>query len=204
MRADARGVGAAIEARGRRGGRGRCFCTPTSTSRTKRAWSNCCAKRCRTRSSRASHHVSREQREYERTSTVAANAYVGPRVSTYLERLERHLDGDGFNGNLLIMQSSGGLCDVATAREQCIQMLESGPAGGVVASQDRRRRARARQRDLLRHGRHDRQSVRAASRRGGALDRLLHRRLQRRSGDPHSGARHQGSRHRRRQHRLGR
>jgi len=74
----------------------------------------------------ASHHVSREQREYERTSTVAANAYVGPRVSTYLERLERHLASDGFNGNLLIMQSSGGLCDVATAREQCIQMLESG------------------------------------------------------------------------------
>jgi N-methylhydantoinase A len=82
----------------------------------------------------ASHHVSREQREYERTSTIAANAYVGPRVSTYLERLERHLEGDGFTGNLLIMQSSGGLCDVATAREQCIQMLESGPAAGVVAS----------------------------------------------------------------------
>ena len=82
----------------------------------------------------ASHHVSREQREYERTSTVAANAYVGPRVSTYLERLERHLEGDGFTGNLLIMQSSGGLCDVATAREQCIQMLESGPAAGVVAT----------------------------------------------------------------------
>jgi N-methylhydantoinase A len=82
----------------------------------------------------ASHHVSREQREYERTSTIAANAYVGPRVSTYLERLEKHLEGDGFTGNLLIMQSSGGLCDVATAREQCIQMLESGPAAGVVAS----------------------------------------------------------------------
>ena len=82
----------------------------------------------------ASHHVSREQREYERTSTIAANAYVGPRVSTYLERLEKQLESDGFAGNLLIMQSSGGLCDVATAREQCIQMLESGPAAGVVAS----------------------------------------------------------------------
>ncbi|HEV8022766.1 MAG TPA: hydantoinase/oxoprolinase family protein [Candidatus Lustribacter sp.] len=82
----------------------------------------------------ASHHVSREQREYERTSTVAANAYVGPRVSSYLERLERHLESDGFTGNVLIMQSSGGLCDVGTAREQCIQMLESGPAAGVVAS----------------------------------------------------------------------
>jgi N-methylhydantoinase A len=82
----------------------------------------------------ASHDVSREQREYERTSTVAANAYVGPRVSSYLERLEARLATDGFDGNLLIMQSSGGLCDVATARDQCIQMLESGPAAGVVAS----------------------------------------------------------------------
>ncbi len=82
----------------------------------------------------ASHHVSREQREYERTSTIAANAYVGPRVSTYLARLERTLVDDGFTGGLLIMQSSGGLCDVATAREQCIQMLESGPAAGVVAA----------------------------------------------------------------------
>ena len=55
-------------------------------------------------------------------------------MSTYLARLEEHLEGDGFSGNLLIMQSSGGLCDVGTAREQCIQMLESGPAAGVVAS----------------------------------------------------------------------
>ena len=82
----------------------------------------------------ASHEVSREQREYERTSTIAANAYVGPLVSSYLERLEHQLADDRFAGNLLIMQSSGGLCDVGTARRQCIQMLESGPAGGVVAS----------------------------------------------------------------------
>jgi len=82
----------------------------------------------------ASHDVSREQREYERTSTVAANAYVGPQVSRYLERLEHRLADDGFDGNLLIMQSSGGLCDVGTARVQCIQMLESGPAGGDVAA----------------------------------------------------------------------
>ena len=82
----------------------------------------------------ASHDVSREQREYERTSTVTANAYVGPRVSNYLARLEDRLSDDGFDGSLLIMQSSGGLCDVGTARVQCIQMLESGPAGGVVAA----------------------------------------------------------------------
>ena len=82
----------------------------------------------------ASHDLSREYREYERTSTTVANAYVGPRVSAYLGRLNEELDAQGFAGNLLIMQSSGGLVDVATAGSQCIQMLESGPAGGVVGS----------------------------------------------------------------------
>jgi N-methylhydantoinase A len=82
----------------------------------------------------ASHELSREYREYERTSTVAANAYVGPLVSAYLSDLERRLGTDGFTGNLLIMQSNGGLSDVDVARRQCIQMMESGPAGGVVGT----------------------------------------------------------------------
>lgn len=82
----------------------------------------------------ASHELSREYREYERTSTTAANAYVGPMVSRYLGNLENRLSSEGFKGSLMIMQSSGGLCDVATARRQCVQMMESGPAGGVVGS----------------------------------------------------------------------
>lgn len=82
----------------------------------------------------ASHELSREYREYERTSTVAANAYVGPKVSAYLGDLEKRLRERGFGGNLMIMQSNGGLSDVATARRQCIQMMESGPAGGVVGA----------------------------------------------------------------------
>jgi N-methylhydantoinase A len=82
----------------------------------------------------ASHELSREYREYERTSTVVANAYVGPRVSKYLGDLERGLENDGFHGSLMIMQSNGGLSDVELARRQCIQMMESGPAGGVVGA----------------------------------------------------------------------
>jgi N-methylhydantoinase A len=82
----------------------------------------------------ASHELSREYREYERTSTVAANAYVGPKVSKYLGDLERGLERDGFKGSLMIMQSNGGLSDVELARRQCIQMMESGPAGGVVGT----------------------------------------------------------------------
>lgn len=81
-----------------------------------------------------SHEISREYREYERTSTTAANAYVGPIVSSYLERLEKRLQNDGFKGSLLIMQSNGGLMDCPTARDQCIQMLESGPAAGVTGT----------------------------------------------------------------------
>jgi N-methylhydantoinase A len=82
----------------------------------------------------ASHELSREYREYERTSTVAANAYVGPKVSQYLGDLERRLRGSGFAGNLMIMQSNGGLSDLELARRQCIQMMESGPAAGVVGT----------------------------------------------------------------------
>jgi N-methylhydantoinase A len=78
--------------------------------------------------------LSREYREYERTSTVAANAYVGPIVSRYLVELERRLKQNKFAGNLMIMQSNGGLSDVEMARRQCIQMMESGPAGGVVGT----------------------------------------------------------------------
>lgn len=81
-----------------------------------------------------SHELSREYREYERTSTVVANAYVGPKVSQYLGDLERRLKQRDFAGNLMIMQSNGGLSDIEMARRQCIQMMESGPAGGVVGA----------------------------------------------------------------------
>lgn len=82
----------------------------------------------------ASHELSREYREYERTSTTVANAYVGPIVSRYLGDLEQRLARRDFRGSLMIMQSNGGLQDVMAARRQCIQMMESGPAGGVVGT----------------------------------------------------------------------
>lgn len=81
-----------------------------------------------------SHQVSREYREFERTSTAAANAFVGPVVSDYLQRLEARLLEIGATGNLTVMQSNGGVCDVEKASVQCVQMLESGPAGGVVGT----------------------------------------------------------------------
>ena len=82
----------------------------------------------------ASHELSQEYREYERTSTVAANAYIGPSVRHYLTEMEQHLQKAGFGGNFLIVQSTGGLFDIEDARRTCIRMLESGPAAGVIGT----------------------------------------------------------------------
>jgi N-methylhydantoinase A len=82
----------------------------------------------------ASHELSQEYREFERTSTVAANAYLGPRVSRYLGGFEDHLGEAGFPGTFLIVQSSGGLYDSSQARRECIRMLESGPAAGLIGA----------------------------------------------------------------------
>jgi N-methylhydantoinase A len=82
----------------------------------------------------ASHELSQEYREYERTSTTAANAYVGPRVRSYLGDMDGHLKQTGFEGTFLVVQSTGGLFDLEEARSSCIRMLESGPAAGVIGA----------------------------------------------------------------------
>jgi N-methylhydantoinase A len=82
----------------------------------------------------ASHELSQEYREFERTSTAAANAYVGPRVRRYLSEMGEHLKDSGFDGNFLIVQSTGGLFDIEEAQHSCIRMLESGPAAGVIGA----------------------------------------------------------------------
>ncbi|HEY6257085.1 MAG TPA: hydantoinase/oxoprolinase family protein [Xanthobacteraceae bacterium] len=83
----------------------------------------------------ASHELSQEYREFERCSTVAANAYIGPKVRRYIGEIEEHLRGAGFAGAFLIVQSTGGLYEAAQARSQCVRMLESGPAAGVIGTQ---------------------------------------------------------------------
>src|SRR5919204_1985318 len=82
----------------------------------------------------ASHELSQEYREFERTSTAAANAYVGPCVRGYLGEMGEHLEAAGFAGDFLIVQSTGGLFGVAEAQSACIRMLESGPAAGVIGT----------------------------------------------------------------------
>jgi N-methylhydantoinase A len=82
----------------------------------------------------ASHELSQEYREFERTSTTAANAYIGPRVHKYLDEMRDEIAVKGFGGNFLIVQSTGGLFDVGDAQRACIRMLESGPAAGVIGT----------------------------------------------------------------------
>ncbi|TDD81438.1 hydantoinase/oxoprolinase family protein [Saccharopolyspora karakumensis] len=70
--------------------------------------------------------------EYERMSTTAVNASLMPVVNRYLTRLEGQIDASG--AALRIMQSQGGLMDSRVARTQPVQMIESGPAAGVLAA----------------------------------------------------------------------
>ena len=83
----------------------------------------------------ASHELSQEYREFERCSTVVANAYVGPKVRRYIGEIGDHVHEAGFGGSFLIVQSTGGLYEAEQAQSQCIRMLESGPAAGVIGTQ---------------------------------------------------------------------
>jgi 5-oxoprolinase (ATP-hydrolysing) len=75
-----------------------------------------------------------EIREYERTNTTACNAYVQPLIDHYLDRLESELAASGFRGRFSLMLSSGAAAAPATARRYPIRLLESGPAGGAIAT----------------------------------------------------------------------
>lgn len=79
-----------------------------------------------------SSEVSPEPREYERTSTAVVNAALMPLVGRYLEELGRYVSSRG--GSLYAMASSGGLVTVDEASRRPVHLIESGPAGGVVAA----------------------------------------------------------------------
>jgi N-methylhydantoinase A len=72
--------------------------------------------------------------EYERTATTALNAYVGPKVASYLEGLESSLRELGLRQPLMVMQASGGLTSVGDASGKPIVTLDSGPTGGILGA----------------------------------------------------------------------
>ncbi|NRG17543.1 hydantoinase/oxoprolinase family protein [Rhizobiales bacterium] len=75
-----------------------------------------------------------EIREFERLSTATLNAYLQPVVSSYLDRLETGLAEKGFSGDILIVQSNGGVMSIDTAKRYPVRTALSGPAAGVIAA----------------------------------------------------------------------
>jgi N-methylhydantoinase A len=81
-----------------------------------------------------SHEIAPVLGEYERSSTVALNARLGPVVQDYLGSLQQALQDQGFVGKLLVMQAYGGLLPIEVAHDRPVGMIESGPVSGLVAS----------------------------------------------------------------------
>ena len=87
----------------------------------------------------ASHELIPEFREYERGSTVLINAYLAPKVRSYLERMDRALSRQ--NSRLHVMVSSGGILPARVAAREPVRTILSGPAGGVIGAVEAARRA---------------------------------------------------------------
>jgi len=79
-----------------------------------------------------SHEVLPLYREFERFSTVALNAYVGPKVSRYLGGFAQAMDEAGLRRGVQLMQSSGGMATVESAAERPVNLLMSGPVAGLI------------------------------------------------------------------------
>lgn len=73
-------------------------------------------------------------KEHERTSTTVVNMYILPVVEAYLKKLERDLSAQGVEAPILLMQSNGSLASLREARARPVNIVESGPAAGVVGS----------------------------------------------------------------------
>lgn len=80
-----------------------------------------------------SHEVLEREGEFDRLGTAIVNAYVGPGLATYLQRLETQLAARGVRAPLRIMQSTGGVLPVQQARQHAVGAVTSGPAGGAMA-----------------------------------------------------------------------
>jgi N-methylhydantoinase A len=81
-----------------------------------------------------SHQITREFREYERTNTTVLNSYIGPTTDRYLGTLERRLADIGVPGSPLIMHSNGGMSTISRTKQVPINLVESGPAGGIIGA----------------------------------------------------------------------
>lgn len=72
--------------------------------------------------------------EYERSATTVFNAYIGPKISSYLRNLQRTLHSKGLKREPLIMQAYGGVLGIAATCKNAVGIIESGPAAGIVGT----------------------------------------------------------------------
>ena len=90
-----------------------------------------------------SHEVLPRAPEFERTSTTLVNAYVAPKITAYVDRLVEKLRRSGFDGQVVLMQSSGGVMPPQSVQRRAVSLLGSGPTGGVMGAARGRRAAAA-------------------------------------------------------------
>jgi len=81
-----------------------------------------------------SHEVLPRAPEFERTSTTLVNAYVAPKITAYVDRLVEKLRLSGFEGQVVLMQSSGGVMPPQSVQRRAVALLSSGPTGGVMGA----------------------------------------------------------------------
>jgi N-methylhydantoinase A len=81
-----------------------------------------------------SHELTKEYREYERTNTTVLNSYVRPIADAYLDNLENRLEKQALTGNKYAMKSNAGTGSFTQARQTPVEMVESGPVGGVYGA----------------------------------------------------------------------
>ncbi|MYE53945.1 MAG: hypothetical protein F4X34_01950, partial [Chloroflexi bacterium] len=82
----------------------------------------------------ASHVILPQIKEFDRLSTTSLNAYVGPSLSNYLERLDTRITQVGGSAPLFVIQSNGGIATVKDSSEQAVRSILSGPAGGAAGA----------------------------------------------------------------------
>lgn len=111
-----------------------CFLHSYANPEHELAMAKVLAEHCPNVSVTLSHQLSREYREYERTSTAVIDAYVKPITRTYLDKLDKNLREMGLKGRFLMTRSGGGAMTVTAAMEQPVHLALSGPAGGVIGA----------------------------------------------------------------------
>jgi len=131
---DGRSVLAAIEQLRDRDAIAVCFLNSYANGEHEKQAAEMIARECPDTYFSTSSEIAPIVREYERFMAAVINAYVGPRISSYLRDLSESLLRRGFSGRVGIMKSDGGMCSPEEASRHPARILESGPAAGIIAA----------------------------------------------------------------------